>query len=59
MTIRVFNLIGRQVATLVDGDREAGNHTVAWNASAFPAGVYIYRIEANGAVLTRRMALLK
>ena len=59
VTIRVFNLIGRQVATLVDGDREAGNHTVAWNASAFPAGVYIYRIEANGAVLTRRMALLK
>jgi len=59
VTIRVYNLIGQQVATLVDAVREAGNHTVAWNASAVPAGVYIYRIEANGSVLTRRMALLK
>lgn len=45
VTLEVFNLIGQKVATLVNGERTAGTHSVRWNPSV-PSGVYLYRIEA-------------
>ncbi|UCD94394.1 MAG: T9SS type A sorting domain-containing protein [Candidatus Zixiibacteriota bacterium] len=55
----VFNLLGQRVATLADGEFEAGNHEVAWNAQDAPSGVYFYRISAATKVLTKKMLLLK
>ena len=45
--LSVLDILGREVATLVNGQRAAGNHTETWNASGMPSGVYIYRIEAR------------
>ncbi|HUV29704.1 MAG TPA: T9SS type A sorting domain-containing protein [Acidobacteriota bacterium] len=57
--LRVYNTLGQQVATLVDGRLEAGVHTVAWDASHVASGVYLYRLEAGDFVQTKKMVLLK
>lgn len=58
--LTIYDIAGRQVEVVADGLYQAGNHQVVWNASAYPSGVYLYRLEANGNVIdTRRMILLK
>ncbi|MCH8496526.1 MAG: T9SS type A sorting domain-containing protein, partial [Balneolales bacterium] len=57
--LAVFNTLGQQVAVLVDGVMSAGSHTVTFDASGLSSGVYIYRIEAAGQVVSKRMTLVK
>ena len=59
VTLRVYNVLGQEVATLVDGYRAAGTYRVAFDATTLRAGVYLYVIEAGGQVTARRMTLLK
>ncbi len=63
VTLHVFDVLGREVATLAQGTQEAGAHAVNWNASALSSGIYFYRLEAamNGNVqqATRKLMLLK
>ena len=58
-TLIVYDLLGRQVATLVNGVKEPGVYTTQWDASNAASGVYIYRLQAGGFVETRRLILLK
>jgi hypothetical protein len=44
--IRVYDLLGRSIATLVDGVEDPGNRSVEWNPVSLPTGVYFYRMEA-------------
>lgn len=55
----VYNLIGQHVATLVDGYKAAGEHTVNWNASDMSSGIYFYRLTAGDYCRTRSMTLVK
>ena len=57
--LKVFDMLGREVATLVEGRVEAGIHSVSWNASGNASGIYFYRLKAGGRVLTHRMTLIK
>lgn len=57
--LAVYNLLGQQVAALVDGAMSAGSHTVTFDASSLSSGVYVYRLEASGQVLSKRMTLMK
>jgi hypothetical protein len=57
--LRVFDLLGREVATLVHEVREAGTHRVSWNASGLASGVYVYRLKAGDFVQTNRLTLMK
>ncbi len=58
--LNVYNIIGEQVAELVNGLKEAGIHTIKFKAENLNSGFYIYRIEAmNGFVESRKMVLLK
>ena len=65
VTIRVFDLSGRAIDTLVQGEKYgAGEHSAIWNGQdasgrQVAAGVYFYRFEAGGYSETRRMALVK
>jgi hypothetical protein len=59
VSLKIFDLLGREVATLVDGRMEAGTHTVVWNALGFSSGVYFYRLQSGNSVLTRKLILLK
>lgn len=58
-TLKVYNVQGREVATLVNGVQSAGTHHVTFEASGLPSGVYMYRLEANGFSAENKMLLLK
>jgi hypothetical protein len=57
--LSVYDVLGREVAVLVDGVLAQGSHSVNFDASALPSGVYLYKLEAGGMVATRRMTLVK
>lgn len=59
VTLKVYDLLGNEVATLVDEHREAGIYKVEFNASALSSGVYMYRIQAGDYVAVKKMLLLK
>jgi len=59
VSIKVFDLLGRDVATLVQEEREAGTYEVRFNATNLAGGTYIYRIMAGEFVQSRRMILLR
>jgi len=57
--IEIYDLLGRKVETLVDGDQEAGVHEVIWDANNAASGIYFYRMEADGFTSTNKMLLLR
>ena len=59
VTLRVFDILGREVLALVDEQMPAGSHNVTLNASTLSSGIYLYRIQAGNYIRTRRMVLLK
>ena len=59
VTLEVFNLLGQMVATLIDEKRDAGEHSVSWNAGNVSSGVYFYRLKVGEFVETKKMMLLK
>lgn len=59
VTLRVYDITGREVATLVNNRKNAGDHTVTFDATNLASGVYIYTLQANGVRLTNRMTLIK
>lgn len=59
VSLRVFDMLGRQVSELVHAVKAAGKYEINFNASELSSGMYIYRLETNGAVLTKKMTLIK
>ena len=59
MQLAVFDVLGRRVATLVDGVQPAGDHTATWRADGFPSGVYVVTLQAGSATQTQRIVLMK
>ena len=59
VSVKVYDLLGRVVATLVDGERAPGTYKIRWDASTMPSGVYFCRMTAGSFVSTRKMVLLK
>ena len=59
VTLKVFNVLGKEVATLVNGRVEAGKHKVEFDASALNSEVYFYQIESENYAETKKMILLK
>lgn len=59
VTLKVYDLLGREVATLVNERQNAGNYIVQFNATNLASGVYFYRLQAGTFVETRKMMLLK
>jgi subtilisin-like proprotein convertase family protein len=57
--LSVYDVLGREVATLVSGRLEAGSHTAAFDASALSAGTYVYRLVVDGEVETGRITLAR
>jgi len=59
VTLKIYDLLGREVALLVDERKLAGEHTVSWNAEGVPSGVYFYRIVAGDFIETKKMVLIR
>lgn len=58
-TLRVHDLLGRGVATLVNEVKQSGAYSVQWDASGLPSGVYFYRLTSGAQSLTRKLVLLR
>lgn len=59
VSLKVFDLLGKEVATLVSEELSAGNYTRRWNAADVPSGVYFYRLQAGSFFESKRLSLLK
>ncbi|TVQ16111.1 MAG: T9SS C-terminal target domain-containing protein, partial [Balneolaceae bacterium] len=59
VTLSVFDVLGRRVAVLVNETKQQGTYSIQWDAGSVASGVYIYRIEAAGQVMSRKMTLVK
>jgi len=57
--IKVFDILGKEIALLVNENKEAGNYSVDFNASQLPSGVYIYQLTTPGFTQARKMILAK
>ncbi|MEI7672904.1 MAG: T9SS type A sorting domain-containing protein, partial [Deltaproteobacteria bacterium] len=59
VTLKVYDVLGREVATIVDRVQNAGNHSVKFDGSAFASGMYVYRLRAGKNAAEGKMMLLK
>ena len=59
VSIKVYDLVGREVATLVNEVKPAGSYSTQWNAAGMCSGIYFYKMQANSFSLIRKMILLK
>lgn len=59
VTLKVYDLLGREAALLVNEDKTAGNHKITFEASGLSSGIYFYRIKAGNYTEVKRMMLLK
>jgi len=59
VSLKVYDILGREVASLVNATQEAGNHSVSFNASKLASGLYIYTLKAGNNVSSKKMMLLK
>jgi hypothetical protein len=58
-TLRIYDMLGREIVTLVDEQKTPGRYTVRWDAGRFASGVYFYRLVAGDFVQTRRLTFIK
>jgi len=59
VTLKVYNLLGEEVATLVNGEKEIGNYRVKFDATDLPSGIYMYELRSGTFGAMRKMILLK
>lgn len=59
VTLKVFDMLGKEVKTLVNEFKEKGEYTVQFDASLLPSGMYVYQIKANEYIATKKMLLVK
>jgi hypothetical protein len=59
VSLKVYNLLGQEVATLLNRELAAGHHTTNFTADNLPSGVYLYRMTVNGFVAEKKMLLMK
>lgn len=58
-TLKVYDVLGKEVATLVNGEMDAGNHEVSFNGTDLPSGMYIYKLQSGTNLQTKKMMLMK
>jgi hypothetical protein len=59
VTLKVYDVLGKEVATLVNENKPAGNYEVDFNASQLPSGIYIYKLQAGSFIEAKKMLLTK
>jgi hypothetical protein len=59
VTLKVFDVLGREACSLVNERLGQGTYRVRWNAQHVPSGVYVFRLEADGHVVSKKMTLIK
>ena len=59
MSLRVYDVLGREIAVLVNKKKDAGRYSMQWDATRFSSGIYLYALQAGGFRETKKMILMK
>jgi hypothetical protein len=59
VVLKIYDVMGVEVAKLVNETKEAGNYEVAFDATGLPSGIYVYKLHAGNVVLNKKMLLVK
>ncbi|MBA4311461.1 MAG: hypothetical protein C0417_02410 [Chlorobiaceae bacterium] len=59
VTLKIFDLLGREVATLVNETKQPGEYKVKWNAEGVSSGVYLYRLQVGGFSVTKKLLMVR
>lgn len=59
LSVKLFDLLGNEISTLVNEEKTAGSHSIKFNADNFPSGVYFYELKTNEIIITKKMMLLR
>ena len=59
VTLKVYDVLGNQINTLVNKEKSAGTHSVVWNAEKYSSGVYLYILTSGNLRQTKKMIFLK
>jgi hypothetical protein len=59
VSLAIYDVLGREVARLVNENKQPGDYSVSWNANGVPSGVYFYRLVAGEYVATKKMVLMR
>ena len=59
VTLKIYDMLGKEVATLVNEVQNAGSFSVQWNASGFSSGIYFYKLICSSFVEIKKMTLIK
>ena len=59
VTLKIYDMLGREIATLVNEVKEPGTYELKWNAANLPSGIYLYKLNAGNFAQTRKLVLLK
>ncbi len=57
--IKVFDVLGNEIETLVNEEKSVGTYELTWNAANLPSGIYFYQLRAGSFVETKKMVLMK
>ena len=59
MTLKVYDILGNEITSLLNENKIAGNYTVEFNAGNLASGIYFYRLQAGSFTQTKKMILLR
>ena len=59
VTLKIFNLLGKEIKTLVNEEKNIGSHFIEFDAKQIASGLYYYRLTADGKNITKKMLLIK
>ena len=59
VSLKIFNSLGQEIATLINEKQSPGTYSVDWNASDYSSGIYFYRLQTDNFTETKRMTLIK
>ncbi|MDP3831725.1 MAG: T9SS type A sorting domain-containing protein, partial [Ignavibacteriaceae bacterium] len=59
VTIKVFDILGKEITTLVNEEKKSGNHKIEFNGSKLSSGIYFYQIKSGSFTATKKLVLLK
>ncbi len=59
VTLKIYDMLGKETASLMNNVMNAGTHTVQWNAANIPSGVYFYRLTAGPYAMTKKLLLMR
>jgi hypothetical protein len=59
ITLKVYDVLGNEVATLVNDEQQAGSHSVNFNSAGLASGIYFYKLQAGNFITTKKMVIMK